>query len=182
MALVVVLGGARSGKSSLAQRLASAFDGSVTFIATAEARDEEMADRIANHRALRPPGWITIEEPIDVVGALEAAPPHACVVLDCLTLWVANLLEAGWTADAIEEEGRRAAALAADRVAPTLVVSNEVGMGVVPSTGLGRSFRDLQGRVNATFCALADRSALVVAGRVLELASADGLLKEFARG
>src|SRR3989442_12510843 len=105
MALVVVLGGARSGKSSLAQRLASAFDGSVTFIATAEARDEEMADRIANHRAPRPPGWITIEEPIDVVGAPEAAPPHARVGLYSLTPRVANLPQAGWTAEPSAREG-----------------------------------------------------------------------------
>lgn len=181
MALVVVLGGARSGKSSLAERLAFASDGAVTVIATAEARDEDMAERIANHRAGRPADWTTIEEPMDVVGALASAPPNACVVIDCLTLWVANLLEASWTPERIEEESGRAAALAAERMAPTLVVSNEVGMGLVPPTELGRTFQDLLGRVNATFCAAADRTALVVAGRVLELASPDGLLEAFAR-
>jgi adenosylcobinamide kinase / adenosylcobinamide-phosphate guanylyltransferase len=181
MALLVLLGGARSGKSALAQRLASATDAAVTLIATAEARDDEMAERIAAHRAARPALWTTVEEPLDVARALAGVPQHACVILDCLTLWVSNLLLSGWPASRIEEEATRVAALAADRIAPTLVVSNEVGMGVVPAYELGREFRDVQGRVNAVFCAVADRSVLVFAGRALDLTPADDLLEMFGR-
>lgn len=181
MALLVLLGGARSGKSALAQRLASATDAAVTLIATAEARDDEMTERIAAHRAARPAGWTTVEEPLDLAGALAAVPPHACGIVDCLTLWVSNLLLSGWSADRIEEEAARVAALAADRIAPTLVVSNEVGMGVVPAYELGREFRDVQGRVNAAFCAVADRSVLVFAGRALDLSPADDLIEMFGR-
>jgi adenosyl cobinamide kinase/adenosyl cobinamide phosphate guanylyltransferase len=181
MALLVLLGGARSGKSALAQQLASATDAAVTLIATAEAHDDEMAERIAAHRAARPAQWTTVEEPIDVARALAGTPQHACVIVDCLTLWVSNLLLAGWSAQRIEEEATRVAALAGDRVAPTLVVSNEVGMGVVPAYELGREFRDVQGRVNAVFCAAADRSVMVFAGRALELTPADDLIEMFGR-
>ena len=181
MALLVLLGGARSGKSALAQRLATATDAAVTMIVTSEARDDEMAQRIAAHRAARPAHWATIEAPLDVVGALAGAPRDACVILDCLTMWVTNLLLSGWPAERIEEEAKRVAALAADRIAPTLVVSNEVGMGVVPAYELGREFRDVQGRVNAVFCAAADRSVLVFAGRALDLMPADDLIEMFGR-
>lgn len=181
MALLVLLGGARSGKSALAQRLASATDASVTLIATAEGRDDEMTARIAAHRAQRPAHWITVEEPLDVARALAGAPQHACVIVDCLTLWVSNLLLAGWPAEQIEEEGTRVAALAAGRIAPTLVVSNEVGMGVVPASELGREFRDVLGRVNAVFCAVADRAVMVFAGRALDLTPADALIAMFGR-
>ncbi len=181
MALLVVLGGARSGKSALAQRLARATDAAVTLIATAEARDDEMAERIAAHRAERPPGWITVEEPLDVAAAFAGVPQHACVILDCLTLWVSNLLLAGWPTRRIEDEATRVAAMAADRVAPTLVVSNEVGMGVVPAYELGRAFRDIQGRVNAVFCEVADRAVVVVAGRALDLTPTSDLIEMFGR-
>jgi adenosyl cobinamide kinase/adenosyl cobinamide phosphate guanylyltransferase len=181
MPLLVLLGGARSGKSTLAQRLASATDAAVTMIATAEARDDEMVERIAAHRAARPSAWTTIEEPIELAGALAAVPPHACVVIDCLTLWVSNLVLAGWSGARIEEEATRVAALAAERVGPTLVVSNEVGMGVVPAYELGRAFRDVQGRVNTVFCDVADRSVLVFAGRALDLTPTDGLIEMFGR-
>ena len=181
MALLVVLGGARSGKSALAQRLARATDAAVTLIATAEAHDDEMADRIAAHRAERPAGWITIEEPLDVAGALAGVPQHACVVLDCLTLWVSNLLLTGWPAKQIEDEAIRVAAMAAHRIAPTLVVSNEVGMGVVPAYELGRAFRDIQGRVNRAFCDVADKAVVVVAGRALDLTPTNDLIEMFGR-
>jgi adenosyl cobinamide kinase/adenosyl cobinamide phosphate guanylyltransferase len=181
MPLLVLLGGARSGKSTLAQRLASATDAAVTLIATAEAHDDEMAERIAAHRASRPSEWTTIEEPVELAGALAAVPPHACVIVDCLTLWVSNLLLAGWDASRIQDEATRVAAQAADRVGPTLVVSNEVGMGVVPAYELGRSFRDVQGRVNTVFCDVADRSVLVFAGRALDLTPTDDLIEMFGR-
>jgi adenosylcobinamide kinase/adenosylcobinamide-phosphate guanylyltransferase len=140
-----------------------------------------MAERIAAHRASRPAHWTTVEEPLDVSRALAAVPPHACVILDCVTLWVSNLLLSGWPASRIEEEAFAVAALAADRIAPTLVVSNEVGMGVVPAYELGRVFRDVQGRVNSMFCAVADRSVLVLAGRALALMPPDDLIEMFGR-
>ena len=170
MPLTFLLGGARSGKSALAARLAAEWEGSVLVLATAEAReDAELAARIAHHRRERPAAWQTVEEPLDLVGELRRAPKDAFVLVDCLTLWAANALEVGWSDDEVERAAGEAAALAAGRPAPTVVVSNEVGMGIVPDTPLGRSFRDLQGRVNTVFAAEADRACLVVAGRALEL-------------
>jgi adenosyl cobinamide kinase/adenosyl cobinamide phosphate guanylyltransferase len=170
MPLTFLVGGARSGKSGLAVRLASEWEGPVVVLATAEARDDgELAARIARHRLERPASWRTVEEPLDLVGELGRVPERAFLLIDCLTLWAANALEAGWDEEAIERAAADAAALAAARRSPTVVVSNEVGMGIVPATPLGRSFRDLQGRVNTVFAGHADRACLVVAGRTLEL-------------
>jgi adenosylcobinamide kinase / adenosylcobinamide-phosphate guanylyltransferase len=170
MPLTFLVGGARSGKSALAVRLASKWDGPVSFLATAEAGgDEELADRIARHRRERPAGWLTVEEPLDLPGELRRAPEQAFVVVDCLTLWAANALQAGWSKREIERAAATTAALAAGRESPTVVISNEVGMGIVPATPAGRSFRDLLGRVNAVFAGQAHRAYLVVAGRTLEL-------------
>jgi adenosyl cobinamide kinase/adenosyl cobinamide phosphate guanylyltransferase len=169
MALRLLLGGARSGKSALAVRLATTWDGPVVFVVTAEALDAEMADRIKRHRRDRQAKWETIEEPVDLVGALRSLRDDAFVVVDCLTLWVANLLEAKWTEDAVEQAARQAASVLAARTTPTVVVSNEVGLGLVPETALGRAYRDVLGRVNAAFAEEADSAHLVVAGRVLDL-------------
>ena len=170
MALTFLLGGARSGKSSLALSLASEWEGPVVVVATAEARDDsEFAARIARHRLERPAGWRTVEEPLDLLGELEQVATDAFVIVDCLTLWTTNALLAGWGDEDVELAAVQIAALAADRGAPTVVVSNEVGLGVVPATPLGRSFRDLLGRVNAVFAARAERACFVVAGRALEL-------------
>jgi adenosylcobinamide kinase/adenosylcobinamide-phosphate guanylyltransferase len=169
MGLTFLVGGARSGKSSLAVRLAAESGRPVVFVATSEARDEEMAARIESHRAERPPEWSIVEAPQNLVGALASAPEDACVVLDCLTLWTSNALEAGWSDEAVGEAAEEAAELAAARGAPTVVVSNEVGLGVVPDTPLGRRYRDVHGRVNAIFAAAAERACLVVAGHALEL-------------
>jgi len=169
MGLTFLVGGARSGKSSLAVRLATESGRAVVFVATSEARDDEMAARIESHRAERPPEWSTVEAPLDLAGALAAAPREACVVLDCLTLWTSNALEAGWSDEAVAEAAEAVAGLAATRGAPTVVVSNEVGLGVVPDTPLGRRYRDVHGRVNAIFAGAAERACLVVAGRALEL-------------
>jgi adenosyl cobinamide kinase/adenosyl cobinamide phosphate guanylyltransferase len=166
LSLLLVLGGARSGKSALAARLAGA---EATLIATGTAGDDDMAERIRRHREERPPGWTTVEEPVQLTGALAAAPPEGVVVVDCLTLWVSNLVAAGWEDDAVVAEAHRAAALAAARGALTVTVSNEVGLGIVPATPLGRRYRDLLGRVNAAWAAAAERVLLVVAGRTLEL-------------
>jgi adenosyl cobinamide kinase/adenosyl cobinamide phosphate guanylyltransferase len=162
VSLTLLLGGARSGKSSLAVRMAGE---TATLIATATAGDDEMAERIRRHRAERPTGWTTVEEPLELRAALEAAA--GTVVVDCLSLWVANLLEADWSDEAVDAEAEACAGLAA--TGTTIAVSNEVGLGVVPVTPLGRRYRDVLGRVNSTWAAAADRVLLVVAGRVLEL-------------
>lgn len=175
MSLVVLLGGARSGKSRLALRLAARSDGPVTFVATAEARDDEMAERVARHRAERPASWTTVEEPVALDAALARAPDDACVVVDCLALWLSNLLEQGLGPDECERAAAAAAATAAARAATTIVVSNEVGLGIVPATPLGRGYRDLLGLVNQIWVAEADAAALVVAGRALRLDGTDWL-------
>ncbi len=166
MSLIVLLGGARSGKSSLAQTLAG---DEATLIATARALDAEMAERIRRHRDERPAAWSTIEEPIDLRGALAGVAPNRTAVVDCLSLWTANLLEAGWNDAEVEREAEAAAAEAAGRPGTTIAVSNEVGLGIVPVSPLGRRYRDAHGRVNAAWANTADRAVLVVAGRMLEL-------------
>jgi adenosyl cobinamide kinase/adenosyl cobinamide phosphate guanylyltransferase len=166
--LVVLVGGARSGKSLLAVELGRQWAGAVGFIATAEAHDEEMRERIDRHRRERPDSWELIEEPLE----LRTRPlwrTGKLVIVDCLTLWVANLLEAGRDEDAIVESAEQLAATARARSSPTVVVSNEVGLGVIPATPLGRQFRDLLGSVNRVFVEQADRAFLVVAGRALPL-------------
>jgi adenosylcobinamide kinase/adenosylcobinamide-phosphate guanylyltransferase len=168
VSLAVLIGGARSGKSALAlERAASAED--VVFIATGEARDEDMAARIERHRGERPGHWATVEEPLALREAVESADSSAYLVVDCLTLWVANLVDAGRTDDEIEVEATQAARAAAERPGTTLVVTNEVGLGVVPDTPLGRRYRDVLGRVNALFVSMADEALLVVAGRAISL-------------
>jgi adenosylcobinamide kinase / adenosylcobinamide-phosphate guanylyltransferase len=164
---VLILGGARSGKSRYGERLAEESGLNPVYLATGEADDEEMAARIAAHRARRGPAWRTVEEPLDLEGALdrEAAPRRALLV-DCLTLWLSNIMAAG---AAIEQ---RIAGLdvAASRL-PGLVVfvSNEVGLGLVPETALGRAFRDAQGRLNQAMAEACDRVVLMVAGLPLVL-------------
>ena len=166
MTLVVLLGGARSGKSALAVRLAGE---RATFVATGTAGDDEMAERIRRHRAERPAAWTTVEEPIALAAALESVEAGETVVVDCLSLWVSNLLAAGWEDSAVEEESAAVAQWAAARAGSTIVVSNEVGLGIVPVNALARRYRDLLGVVNRTFAGEADRALLVVAGRGIEL-------------
>jgi adenosylcobinamide kinase/adenosylcobinamide-phosphate guanylyltransferase len=166
VSLTFLVGGARSGKSALALALAAAWEGPVTVIATGEARDEEMAERIRLHRAERPQEWATVEEPLELDAALAAADAAAAVIVDCLSFWVANLLERG---DDVESYSERAVASARARSTLTVVVSNEVGLGVVPVSELGRRYRDVLGRVNQQWAAAADEAALVVAGRKLRL-------------
>ena len=163
MSLTFLLGGARSGKSALALELASQWAGPVIFIATGEAGDDEMAERIRRHRQERPAEWTTVEEPVELASALEEAPTGAGVVVDCLSLWVANILE-----DDVDARNQQALA-AAGRRERTIVVSNEVGLGVVPASELGRRYRDVLGRVNAQWAAAADEAVLVVAGKMLRL-------------
>jgi adenosyl cobinamide kinase/adenosyl cobinamide phosphate guanylyltransferase len=161
--MTFLLGGARSGKSALAVELALAWAGPVTVIATAEAGDEEMAERIRLHREARPAEWKTVEEPLELASAIERADADAAVIVDCISLWVANVLDED--VDALNEAAV-AAALQRERA---IVVSNEVGLGVVPTSELGRRYRDALGRVNARWAAAADEAMLVVAGKVLRL-------------
>lgn len=165
----LLLGGVRSGKSSTAERMAASGGLPVAVIATAEALDEEMAERIARHRAGRPAGWLTIEEPLTLAGAVSSAGEDRFVVVDCLTLWVANLLGAGRADGEVLTAAEEFARQLAGRAAPAVVVSNEVGMGVHPSSDLGRRYRDVLGAVNTIVATHARRTALLVAGRALLL-------------
>jgi len=169
MAYTFLLGGARSGKSSLAVRLAASASVPVVVIATAEGRDEEMAERIAAHRASRPSDWETVEAPVGLLEAVTGVPVDTCVILDCLTLWVSNALEVGMSEDQIADEASAVAASLGHRPGQGVVVSNEVGLGIVPMNELARAYRDVLGRVNATFAEEAARALFVVAGRGLPL-------------
>lgn len=177
MPLVLLLGGARSGKSDLAGRLARARGAPVVMIATAEARDAEMAERIARHLRDRPTEWRTIEEPLELEAALGGAPDSATVVVDCLTLWVSNLLLSGEDPAAVTGRATSAAERCRRRAGLTVVVSNEVGMGIVPDNALARGYRDTLGTVNAVWAAAADHAHLLVAGRLLPLAPPEALLE-----
>lgn len=162
-----VLGGARSGKTRLALDRAEASRLAPVMVATAQAWDDEMAARIAAHRAERGPAWTTIEEPHDLAGVLvrEAAPDRVLVV-DCLTLWLSNRVFAD--ADVEAEIARLVAALA-EVGGPVVLVSNEVGLGIVPENALARRFRDLQGALNRRVAAACDRVTFVAAGLPLVL-------------
>jgi adenosylcobinamide kinase/adenosylcobinamide-phosphate guanylyltransferase len=165
--LTLVLGGARSGKSRHAEGLVTALPPPWTYIATAEALDGEMAARIAAHRARRGAGWHTIEAPRALAAALAAASREGRPVLvDCLTLWLSNVMQGEDDADVRCRE--LLAALAAAE-GPVVAVSNEVGLGIVPASPLARAFRDAQGRLNAEVAALADRAILMAAGLPLVL-------------
>ena len=172
--LTLVLGGARSGKSGFAERLALASGLLPVYLATAEARDAEMQARIADHVATRGPEWRTVETPLELGEAVRAeAGPGRVVLIDCLTLWLSNLMLASR-----DDEGECAAMLTAltDAGGPVICVSNELGLGLAPETPLGRRFRDAQGRLNQMVAAKAGLAVLVTAGlpMVLKGALPDG--------
>lgn len=159
---LLVLGGARSGKSAFAERLVRTSGRQPVIVATAEAGDGEMAHRIARHRQVRGPGWIVLEETLNLTGALEAASrPDRAVLVDCLTLWLSNLMLAG--RDPAAETGALAGLLPC-LPGPVVLVSNEIGLGLVPETSLGRRFRDAQGQLNQTIAATTDQVVFVAAG------------------
>jgi adenosylcobinamide kinase / adenosylcobinamide-phosphate guanylyltransferase len=162
---ILVLGGARSGKSRYGENLLA--EREAVYIATAQAFDDEMAARIRHHRDRRGPGWTTVEEPLDLPGALalhmRAGRP---VLVDCLTLWLSNLMLAERD---IDRETDRLLPLLAAPPAPVVLVSNEVGLGLVPDTPLGRTFRDRQGRLNQAVAALCRRVVFIAAGLPLIL-------------
>ena len=158
--VTLVLGGARSGKSRYAQDLVMTSPPPWTYIATAEARDDEMRARVAAHRRMRGEGWSTIETPLDLAGALHASEAKP-VLIDCLTLWLTNLMLGGH--DVAAATGAFEEALM-QRRAPTVLVSNEVGLGIVPETPLGRAFRDEAGTLNQCLAMRASKVILMVAG------------------
>ncbi|GAB3334902.1 bifunctional adenosylcobinamide kinase/adenosylcobinamide-phosphate guanylyltransferase [Marilutibacter aestuarii] len=165
----LILGGARSGKSALAERLASASGAPVTYIATGQAGDAEMAARIAHHRARRPTDWACVEEPLALAGALRRhAAPDRCLLVDCLTLWLGNLLI---DPDPTCFERERSALLEQVPTLPgaLLMVSNEVGMGVVPMGALSRRFVDEAGRLHQDLAQRCERVLFVVAGLPMAL-------------
>lgn len=165
--LILIGGGARSGKSALALRLARARAAEVTFVATAEAYDEEMAERIARHRAERDATFRTVEEPIDLPGVLLRE--RGVVLVDCLTLWLSNLLCRGDAdAEVLDAFGQLEAALAA-REACAILVTNEVGLGIVPESPMARSFRDLAGTLHRRLAARADEVYLAAMGLCLRI-------------
>lgn len=162
MALVLVGGGARSGKSRWALDRARKHGGRLVFIATAEALDEEMAVRIAKHRAERGSAFETIEEPLDLARAIRSAECDALVV-DCLTLWLSNLMRAS------EEKTEETIAAAKEKSAEVIFVTNEVGCGIVPGNALAREFRDLAGVMNQHFAEAADEVYWMVFGQPLRV-------------
>lgn len=171
-ALTFLLGGARSGKSTLAIQLGEHHGGGVHFIATAEPFDDDLRERIERHRAERPRSWTTAEVPVELPAAIAAAPADAFVIVDCLTVWLANLFvhvidpqrRAQYGHDMVAALRKRAAT-----TSPVVVVSNEVGMGLHPDSSMGREYRDDLGRLNQLVAAAADTSLLLVAGRAVRL-------------
>jgi adenosylcobinamide kinase/adenosylcobinamide-phosphate guanylyltransferase len=169
--LTLILGGARSGKSAYAETLLAGLAAPV-YIATAEAGDAEMAERIGEHRRRRGPAWTTVEAPLDLAGALRVQAAEADVVpgrailVDCLTLWVSNLMGAERDVDAAGEH--LAAMLPALRV-PVVLIANEVGLGIVPDNALARRFRDHAGRLNQCLAQVCQRVVFVAAGLPLML-------------
>jgi adenosylcobinamide kinase / adenosylcobinamide-phosphate guanylyltransferase len=179
MGLVLLIGGARSGKSALALKIAARQHAEVVFVATAEARDDDMAERIERHRRERPQSWRTVEEPFELERTLADAAPSSCLVVDCLTMWVANALERLDPAT-VAAAAATAADAAAARDGMTIAITNEVGLGIVPASELGRVYRDLLGSVNAAWANVAERALFVAAGRAFELARAEDLLEDGA--
>ena len=159
----LILGGARSGKSRFAESRAAELGLPVTYIATAEGRDGEMAERIARHRRERPQAWRTVEEPIALGDALEChAGPERCLLVDCLTLWLSNLLGAGERT--LESERQRLSEVLPSLPGKILLVSNEVGLGIVPDNPLARRFRDEAGRLNQAVAAQCEGVTFIAAG------------------
>jgi adenosylcobinamide kinase/adenosylcobinamide-phosphate guanylyltransferase len=161
MAVILITGGARSGKSTRAEARVQAFAGRPVYIATAEPLDSEMSERIANHRARRGQAWLERETPLDLVAALAETDGGGARLVDCLTLWLSNLLHAG--RDWSNEAAKLADALGRQQ-SPVVLVTNEVGLGIVPDNALARQFRDAAGLLNQMIARVADEVEFVVAG------------------
>ncbi len=168
--VTLVLGGARSGKSRHAEALVEGQPGACVYLATAEALDGEMSERIREHRERRGPRWETIEEPLDLIGALQkAARPDAAVLVDCLTLWLSNLMGAERS---IEAETEKLVSVLPDLAGPVVFVSNEVGQGIVPENALARAFVDHAGRLHQAVAGAANSVLFLVAGQATILKQA----------
>ncbi len=168
--LVLVTGGARSGKSAFAQAQAEGLGKRRVFLATAQARDREMTERIARHREARDPTWSTVEEPVAVAEGVAALKASCDVILlDCLTLWLANLMETGAGPEDMEARVEELARACREPGAVVVAVTNEVGSGIVPENPQARAFRDAAGRANQAMAAAADRVVVVIAGLPLVL-------------
>lgn len=167
--LIFIGGGARSGKSAFALRYARRLGGGGLFLATGQPSDDEMAARIDRHRADRGAEFETVEEPLEVGARLGAADPQRVVVLDCVTLWLSNLLLAGVGEAEIARGVAALAEIARSRPGPVLVVTNEVGMGIVPETPLGRAFRDLAGGAHQRLAGAASEIYAALLGVVVRL-------------
>jgi len=171
--MIFITGGARSGKSDAAIRILGGADG-VVYIATGRRSDDEMTARIEANQRQRPHAWRVIEEPTELEAALRSVDEGSPIIIDCLTLWLANLLEETED-DQILSRSRGARDLAAARRSTTIVVTNEVGSGIVPMDPIGRRFRDLQGRVNQMWATASDHAYLMVAGQVLPLKTPESI-------
>jgi len=167
---IFITGGARSGKSRLAEGLAQGFGAPLCYIATGEARDAEMAERIAAHKARRGGAWRTLEEPLRVADAVRRADGlYRAVLIDCVTLWLTNLLFHHNGKEQALAEIRSLAELLSSLTTPLILVSNEVGMGIVPENPLARDFRDLAGRANEILAEAADEAYVTISGIPLKL-------------
>jgi adenosylcobinamide kinase / adenosylcobinamide-phosphate guanylyltransferase len=165
--VTLVVGGARSGKSRYGEALVEKAATHALYLATAEVRDEEMAERIRRHRARRGARWTTVEEPRALADRLSTeARADRPILVDCLTLWLANLMEAGRD---IDQEARALMAVLPALAGPVVFIANEVGLGIVPENALARAFRDHAGRLNQTIAAGADRVVFIAAGLPLIL-------------
>jgi adenosylcobinamide kinase/adenosylcobinamide-phosphate guanylyltransferase len=165
-----ISGGAKSGKTRHALERAEGWQGDLLYIATAEAGDDEMKRRIAAHQEERGPRWSTLEEPLDLAKAVESGEGYCAALIDCLTLWTSNLLHHhGDDPDALEERVSAFIDALKARRTNIVVVTNEVGLGIVPANALARHFRDLAGSINQRVAAVADEAVLVVSGRTLKL-------------
>lgn len=186
--LTFLLGGVRSGKSALAVEIGRRHQNPVTFIATAEAFDEDLTERIARHRTQRPP-WPTIEAPLDLAGAVAGVEDDSLVIVDCVTVWLGNLYHHHPTPSPrreVVDQNLRAlidelTGRARRRVA-TVVISNEVGLGIVPDSELGRAFRDDLGRINQHIAHVADHTLMLVAGRAMRCEDPFDLLTPIGPG
>lgn len=165
----LITGSVRSGKSQLAVELAAASEKTVVFVATCQPQDEEMETRVARHRADRPSSWQTLEEPLDLLGVLGRAKADQVLLIDCLTLWVSNHLMAGLDEEALLTQADRLAAALAQSHADVILVSNEVGWGLVPENAMARVFRDVIGRLHQKLAKVCDTVYLVTAGLPLKL-------------
>ncbi len=168
--IIFITGGARSGKSRFAERLAEGFGAPLGYVATGMAGDTEMADRIRRHRLRRGEKWQTLEEPHDVVGVLTGHDGYFRVMLlDCVTLWLTNLLLHSDDPARVRGEVRALAEMLPTLTTPVILVSNEVGMGIVPENAMARTFRDLAGEANELLAAVADEAYVVFSGLPLQL-------------